>query len=343
MTTHVHSNGSNGSSTALARVVDAVPTVSAPEPTARGLMRPLAQPAEVLAALQQTRVMLRETLVEGVDYGTIPGTDNKVLQKPGAEKVAFSFGCRPVYDVVESEIDHEREMRFKIGWVEVADPGKAEKDRRKAAGIGRNRKVNGDWQWQEKGDGFEETTGLYRYVIRCRLVRYDGVTVGEGVGSCSSLESKYRSRPHDVENTVLKMAEKRAFVASVLTAFGLSEAFTQDLEDADGRPAERQRQQTHVERDPQEVTADPVDALKNAALEKCRKLNVGAGTKDEVRNARIAFVTKCNDGKNPKTGEDWRRVNTALDEEIANAARAAAGPAREPGSDDDIEDPPPAG
>src|SRR5690606_11474960 len=72
--------------------------------------------------------------------------------------------------------------------------------------------------------------GLYRYVYKCRIVR-NGQTIAEGVGTCSTLESKYIDRPRDCENTVCKMAQKRAFVAATLHAFGLSDRFTQDIED----------------------------------------------------------------------------------------------------------------
>jgi hypothetical protein len=47
---------------------------------------------------------------------------------------------------------------------------------------------------------------------------------------------KYVDRPRECENTALKMAEKRAHVGAVLNAFGLSEQFTQDVEDNQSGP-----------------------------------------------------------------------------------------------------------
>jgi hypothetical protein len=61
--------------------------------------------------------------------------------------------------------------------------------------------------------------------------RATGDIVGEGLGACSTLESKYIDRPRDLENTVIKMAQKRGAVAAALNAFALSDRFTQDLED----------------------------------------------------------------------------------------------------------------
>src|SRR5690606_23849470 len=67
--------------------------------------------------------------------------------------------------------------------------------------------------------------------------RESGLVIGSGMGSCSSLESKYISRPRDLENTILKMAKKRAYVDATLSTFGLSDQFTQDVEDmAEGTP-----------------------------------------------------------------------------------------------------------
>src|SRR6267142_694369 len=62
--------------------------------------------------------------------------------------------------------------------------------------------------------------------------------VGTIVGSASTMEAKYIDRPRDCENTVLKMAQKRAHVGAALGAFGMSDQFTQDMEDADGAGAD---------------------------------------------------------------------------------------------------------
>lgn len=74
--------------------------------------------------------------------------------------------------------------------------------------------------------------GFVMYTIRCRLSRGDR-PVAECVGSCNSRERKYRnSQCYDVANTVLKMAEKRAYVGAVISSTRSSGIFTQDLEDA---------------------------------------------------------------------------------------------------------------
>lgn len=82
--------------------------------------------------------------------------------------------------------------------------------------------------------------------VTCTLTNVDGQPVGTGVGTCSTLESKYRYRwtgygdarhreenPDiaDTWNTVLKMAKKRAFVDAVKSTTAASDIFTQDVED----------------------------------------------------------------------------------------------------------------
>jgi hypothetical protein len=90
--------------------------------------------------------------------------------------------------------------------------------------------------------------GHREYEVTCVMRGPDGTVVGEGVGSASSMERKYRYRYGedgakienediaDVFNTVLKMAKKRAHVDATLTCTGASDMFTQDLIDEDAAP-----------------------------------------------------------------------------------------------------------
>lgn len=190
----------------------AIQTIEAPRTTA--LMRPTVTPAAMIEAHKEISALISQALESGKDYGTIPGAGDKpTLLKPGAERLAAAFGTMPRYSVVEQDIDHDRSVPWS-----------------KRKKVWRNQfKGDKSYDWtEETGASF----GLYRYVIRCELVRRDeGVIVGDGLGSCSTMESKYVDRPRDCENTVLKMAQKRALVAAVLNAFGLSDRFTQDVED----------------------------------------------------------------------------------------------------------------
>ena len=190
---------------------DTVALQTAEQPTT--IIRLQVSPGDLITRHKELTELIDKALVRDTDYGIIKGTKNPTLLKPGAERIAVAFGVSIAYEVTEREIDHDR----KVSW----------KKREK--------------KWRNQHDGDREFTwlevsgeslGLYRYVVRCDLVsRQTGMSVGNGMGCCSTMESKYIDRPRELENTVLKMASKRALVAAVLNTFGLSDRFTQDMED----------------------------------------------------------------------------------------------------------------
>ena len=154
---------------------------------------------------------------EGVHYGIIPGTKKPTLLKPGAEKIAMTFRLGCEFDEL---------------------PGSVESD------------------------------AFICYKINCQLIHTPtGQIVGNGRGTCNSKEKKYLTRmvyadratdeekaigkpetrtgkggktydvyivpqnPWDLQNTIYKMACKRALVAAILIATAASDIFTQDVED----------------------------------------------------------------------------------------------------------------
>jgi hypothetical protein len=75
--------------------------------------------------------------------------------------------------------------------------------------------------------------GFFQYQVRCKLFKGD-MLITEGLGSCNTKERKYAKQdPFSIDNTVLKMAKKRALVDAALLVASLSDVFTQDLEDMD--------------------------------------------------------------------------------------------------------------
>jgi hypothetical protein len=180
--------------------------------TALTLMRPIAQPADLLAFQDEVHEIIIKTLKPTVDYGIIPGTGTKpTLFKAGAERLNLAFGATPEYYIEEREVDHDREVR----WT-------------KRGKIWRNAfKGDREFRW-DMVDGM--SIGLYRYVMKCRLVR-SGRPLAEGIAVCSTLESKYIDRPRDCENTVAKISAKRAYVGATLNAYALSDRFSVDVDD----------------------------------------------------------------------------------------------------------------
>lgn len=81
--------------------------------------------------------------------------------------------------------------------------------------------------------------GLIAYAVQCNLVHVpSGQLVAVGIGSCNTREDKYHKTiqrrgcsPWDLDNTILKMAVKRAKIAATLNGTGAAEVFSQDVVD----------------------------------------------------------------------------------------------------------------
>jgi hypothetical protein len=159
--------------------------------------------------------VMQAVMKKDTHYGVVPGSKKPSLYKPGAETLCKTFHIAPSFQVED---------------ISTAD--------------------------------------YYRYRVKCVGVHQgSGVTLGEGVGACSSNEEKYkwrraicdeeydeapegrrrikfgkyqgkvektrqiRAEPDDIDNTVLKMACKRALVAMTLNVLAASDIFAQDIED----------------------------------------------------------------------------------------------------------------
>ncbi len=216
------------------------------------MLEPVINPGELVRHAKRVSDFVAEALDEGQDkdYAIIPGTNKPSLLQPGAEKLMMGFHLMPAFDVVEAEVDHNRE----VIWTKPKPRTRPAKYRGQCVVCG-SEVAQGEQAVVEKDDdtgkwlatcaecakealGGQEghSLGLYRYVVRCRLIlRETGEVVGEGVASCSTMESRYIDRPRDCENTVLQIAQKRSMVRSVRTTLGLSNKFTQDIEEQAGR------------------------------------------------------------------------------------------------------------
>jgi hypothetical protein len=159
---------------------------------------------------------------EGEHFGVIPGTQKPTLLKPGAEKLAFMFRLDPRYTELDGSVQgddfihykircdlyhipsgnpiasgigtcNSKEPKYRYRWQDTDEkPPKDEAEERKRLGLGRWRQVRGKWVWQKR-------------------------TENEDIW--------------ELDNTIAKMACKRALVAAVLNGTAASDIFTQDLED----------------------------------------------------------------------------------------------------------------
>lgn len=156
---------------------------------------------EIMRAKKQRAALEKlfsELLVPGTDFDRVPGTDKPTLLKSGAELLCQIFHLAPgKVDIIQATEDFD--------------------------------------------------TGTFSYMVGVPIIHRDtGILIAYGIGAANSKEPKYRYRnieedgekfkienpdPAGQQNTLLKMAAKRAFIDGVLKATGASRMFTQDMED----------------------------------------------------------------------------------------------------------------
>lgn len=178
------------------------------------------QPAVLTARDIQSRVnliqeVMKQVMKDGTHFGIIPGCPKPSLFKAGAEKLASTFQM-----AVESSVEDL------------------------------------------------STSDEKRYRVTCTAYALNGTKLGSAIGECSSGEEKFkwrrpvcdqefdeadidrkrekwtkngkikqiRTEPADQANTILQMADKRAYVAVVRKVTAASDIFTQDIEDLDEIP-----------------------------------------------------------------------------------------------------------
>lgn len=138
--------------------------------------------------------LMSELLKDGVDYGKVKGVARPFLHQPGAQQLALVFQFAPKFVLISSTIAFERDPIF------------------------------------------------ISYEFKCELYHRDrGTFLGEGVGAANNYERKYRYRtdyktrekvdfedPLDYQNTILKMAKKRAYVDAICNVTGASRLFASE-------------------------------------------------------------------------------------------------------------------
>lgn len=197
-------------------------------------------------ALQRREYLVKfvkSIMREGQDFGKIPGAGDKpTLLKPGAEKLATFFGLTPVFIPVSvtedwTGADFGGEPFFNYRYkCELWRAGNliatAEASCNSHESKYRYRK--GERVCPQCGatairKAKEEDRGYYCW----RKIEGCGATFPNGDKRIESQEVGRILNPDvaDQVNTMQKMSQKRALVASILLAVNASEFFTQDIED----------------------------------------------------------------------------------------------------------------
>lgn len=179
---------------------------------------------------------------EDVHYGVIPGTNKPSIFKSGAEVLNQMFGFAVAFRMVRL----------------LGDPAKGEPP----IGYTANADVHlGDFDGPIVAQGVGSCNSYesrYRYrkgARLCPVCKKDAIIKGKAEygggwvcfakkGGCGakwkdgdqaienqSIEDVENENPHDLDNTICKMAKKRAYVDAMLTACAASDLFTQDVED----------------------------------------------------------------------------------------------------------------
>lgn len=183
--------------------------------------------------------VMREVMIEGEHYGTIPGCgDKKVLLKSGAEKLMLTFRLANDLDVQVLELPNfHREYRVKVTIY-------APSGQRLGTGVGSCSTMESKYRFRT---GPIENTGKivpqeYWTHRESNPAKAQELLGGKGF-SAKKVGTKYyivkqgerveHDNPADNYNTCLKMAKKRGLVDAALTSTAASDIFTQDLEEDD--------------------------------------------------------------------------------------------------------------
>lgn len=190
---------------------------------------------------KRIKQMQLELLVEGVDYGNVPGVDKPSLGKPGAEKlcVAYGLAARVETELAVGDgktaplITYHATCYLHLGSLDGAVVGVGHgtcnsweskyryrnADRvcpkcKKPTIIKGKAEYGGGWLCFAKKGG-------------CGAKFGDGdlAITGQQTGQVENPD------PYDLANTIMKMAEKRSHVDATLRTTAASGIFTQDVED----------------------------------------------------------------------------------------------------------------
>lgn len=183
-----------------------------------GEIVPAMKPLTVREIQEQQNVIqfvLRDVMKDGTHFGTIPGTPNPTLYKPGAEKILSTF--RVSVDPVVEDLSTDVYIKYRVSARLISHSGVF-----LGAGVG------------------ECSTNEEKYNYRGAVCdqEFDATPIDRrrekwkrGRGGSGYSVKQVRTEPADLANTVLKMAKKRALIDAVLTVFAASDIFSQDIED----------------------------------------------------------------------------------------------------------------
>lgn len=274
----------------------------------QGIM-PVMDINQALERRKQMVTFVQKIMVEGTDFGAIPGTDKPTLLKPGAEKLATFFGLTKRFEIIErvedwTGKDHGGEAFFYYlyrcqlwrGALLIAEADGScnsfeakyrwRKSERVCPSCGKaniRKSKQGGWYCWAKTDG-----------CGAQFKAGDPAIEGQEVGRVPNPDIA------DQVNTLQKMSQKRALIAATLLAVNASEFFTQDMEDfvdASFTPVEESKPDSR-----------PVVPIKQERPQEAPKKANGNGGKIDTLDKFFAEINKRTGDFYPTKGDLYKVV-----------------------------------
>lgn len=222
--------------------------------------------AAVKNRLAAVRELMKSELVgptkehpEGRDFGVIPGTKKNVLLLPGAEKIALMFQFSPSYQLTHTDLPGGHRECFAICTLTHAPTGRI---------VGQMSGSSSTMEAKHRYRGASGKTCPKCGAMACKASKKEwgggyycdskaggcGERFKPGSEECKVLDDLPTTRqenldPADQWNTVVKIAQKRAYTGAVKCASAASELFTVDMEDAQPDSAEPPRKPVEMPRE----------------------------------------------------------------------------------------------
>lgn len=262
-----------------------------------------AMPASrVLAQVKLIQDVMHQTMKDGEHYGVIPGTKKPTLYKPGAEKLCLTFRMSQDYQVLQ-QIQQPDLISYTVRCILTHIPT----GQIISSGMGACNTREEKYRWEYKLTPTEEAVPkAYWEAKKAGNNQEMKRMIGDGRRPMKSEETGQwviataekveNTNAWDYDNTVLKMACKRALTAAVLNGTAASDIFTQDVEDDDGRRQEAEAAEEQGLKRPAAKTSepeikDPGAPASEAQLKAINAILTKLGIKDDLsRHEKVSNI-----------------------------------------------------
>jgi hypothetical protein len=219
-----------------------------------------------IEAINRFQGLVHQFMVEGQDYGVIPGTSKPSLLKPGAEKITKLLSLADSYELVDRIEDWNKPLFRYLIKCTLTFRGELVSE-----GMGECNSMEAKYRWRD-AKPVCPVCGM-ETIIKGKKEYGGGWLCWEKKGGCGTkwpdgdpvIEGQATGKvPNDdiysLVNTILKMAEKRSLVDAALHAGRLSNIFTQDIEDmGDNAPVAANSGATKVQANEKAATKKATD------------------------------------------------------------------------------------